>query len=254
MLPSVYVHFDCGAYFALSPVVSELEVTISSLFLTFVSDGTPQILKQSDPQLVRLQLDFEMPSPGLPAAEVVEWVGSQWECAVTRVNASDIAWTALLKTLPSASAMLYLCSLAAPQNVDFPPHLREQCFLLMAPSEVFSKGHTLCLSPSVVSVLSTDVSAWIRDQRAVLAPSRGQEGAPQNCSLRSCEGPWGEVTLGNSYSSSPLLLLKDSRNRRPGSLRLPHQFILRMPSGWVSLWLQGSEGKRPVLCVSRQNA
>lgn len=72
MLPSVYVHFDCGAYFALSPVVSELEVTISSLFLTFVSDSTPQILKQSDPQLVRLQLDFEMPSPGLPAAEVVE--------------------------------------------------------------------------------------------------------------------------------------------------------------------------------------
>ena len=64
MLPSVYVHFDRGAYFALSPVVSEPEVTISSLFLTFVSDSTPQILKRGGPQLVRLQLDFEMPVLG----------------------------------------------------------------------------------------------------------------------------------------------------------------------------------------------
>lgn len=71
MLPSVYVHFDCGVYFALSPVVSELEVTISFLFLTFVSDTTPQILKQIDPQLTWLQLDFERQSPGLPVAEVV---------------------------------------------------------------------------------------------------------------------------------------------------------------------------------------
>lgn len=63
--------FERGVYFALSPVVSELEVAISVLFLTFVSDTTPQILKQIDPQLTWLQLDSEMQSPGLPAAEVV---------------------------------------------------------------------------------------------------------------------------------------------------------------------------------------
>lgn len=51
---SVYVHFDRGVYVALSPVVSELEVTICFLFLTFVSDTTPQILKQIDPQLIWL--------------------------------------------------------------------------------------------------------------------------------------------------------------------------------------------------------
>lgn len=73
MFPSVYVHFDCGVYLALSSVVSELEVTISFLFLTFVSGTTPQILKQIDPQLIWLQLNFEMQNPGLPAAEVVEY-------------------------------------------------------------------------------------------------------------------------------------------------------------------------------------
>lgn len=186
------------------------------------------------------------------------WVGSQWKCAVIRVNTSDVTWIVLMKTLLSASGrpiMLCLHSSAAHQNVDFPHHLRKQYFLLITSSEVFSKGYTLCLSPSVVSVLSTDDSAWIRYQRAFLAPSRGQEGAPQNCSLRSCEGPPGRShSLEHCYSSSPLLLLKDSRNWWPGSLRLPHQFILRMPSGWVSLWLQGSEGESPILCVSRQNA
>ena len=50
----------------------ELEVTISFLFLTFVSDTTPQILKQIDPQLIWLQLNFEVQNPGFPAAEVVE--------------------------------------------------------------------------------------------------------------------------------------------------------------------------------------
>lgn len=54
-------------------VVSELKVTISILFLTFVSGTTPQILKQIDPQLIWLQLNFEMQNPGLPAAEVVEY-------------------------------------------------------------------------------------------------------------------------------------------------------------------------------------
>lgn len=71
-VPSLYVHFDHGVYVALSPVVSELEVTISFLFLTFVSDTTPQILKQIDPQLIWLQLNFEVQNPGFPAAEVVE--------------------------------------------------------------------------------------------------------------------------------------------------------------------------------------
>lgn len=151
--------------------------------------------------------------------------------------------------------MLCLCGSAAHQHVDFPHHLRKQSFLLIASSEVFSKGCTLSVTLSGQCVVYWRLTAWSRYQRAFLAPSRGQEGAPQNCSPRSCEGPPGRShTQEHCYSSSPLLLLKDSRNWWPGSLRLPHQFILRMPSGWVSLWLQGSEGKSPILCVSRQNA
>lgn len=44
--------------------------------------------------------------------------------------------------------MLCLCSSAARQHVDFPHHLRKQYFLLIASSEVFSKGYTLSVTLS----------------------------------------------------------------------------------------------------------
>ena len=175
------------------------------------------------------------------------WVGSQWECAVTRANPSDVAWIALLgarllhpRRCACVARLRPACGLcSASQRAVFPPDSPIR--------SVSQRMHTVC-APSVVSD-----SAWLGSEGR-LGPLTWPGGGAPELQRRSREGPQGEVTLGDSLSSSPLLLLKDSRNRRPGSLRLPHQFILRVPPGWVSLWLQGSEGKRPVLCVSRQNA
>lgn len=187
------------------------------------------------------------------------WVGSQGEVCRDGVNASDVTWTVLMKTFLSASGKT---SNAVPVWLSCAPACGLPSSSQKAVSSpdsllrsVFQRMYTVSVTLSGQCVVCWWLTAWSRYQRAFLAPSRGQEGAPQNCSLRSCEGPPGRShTQEHGYSSSPLLLLKDSRNWWPGSLRLPHQFILRMPSGWVSLWLQGSEGKSPILCVSRQNA
>lgn len=103
-------------------VVSELKVTISILFLTFVSGTTPQILKQIDPQLIWLQLNFEMQNPGLPAAEVVEYEqGVSGKCAVIRVNTSDVTLIVLMKTLLSAADKT---NNAVPAQLSYVPKCR----------------------------------------------------------------------------------------------------------------------------------
>ena len=111
------------------------------------------------------------------------WVGSQWECAVTRANPSEVAWIALLGTRllhPRRCACVArlrpacgLCS--ASQRAVFPPDSPIR--------SVSQRMHTVC-APSVVSD-----SAWLRAQRAVLAPSRGREGAPRNCSVDPAKDP-----------------------------------------------------------------
>lgn len=122
-----------------------------------------------------------------------------------RVNTSDVTWVVLMKTLLSASGrpiMLCLHSSAAHQNVDFPHHLRKQYFLLITSSEVFSKGYTLCLSPSVVSVLSTDDS---QPESGIRGPSWpplvARRGRPRTVALDLVKDPRGEVTVWNTVTA-----------------------------------------------------
>lgn len=98
--------------------------------------------------------------------------------------------------------MLCLCGSAAHQHVDFPHHLRKQSLLLIASSEVFSKGCTLCLSPSVVSVLSADDSqpeAGIRGPS--WPPHVARRGRPRTVALDLVKDPRGEVTLRNTVTA-----------------------------------------------------
>lgn len=137
-------------------------------------------------------------------------------------------------------------------NAGFSHHHRKQYSLLIALSEVLFKGHMPCLSHSVTTVVSVGDSGpdWVFLPRACLAPHICRRGTLG----QSCSSDGRSSTQGRCTAQPPGFCTRfpEMGNRGLWGYAI-HQFILKMPSRWVFLPMNGSEGKSPVVCISKQN-